>query len=135
GSGLDSGCYRRITGLWCHCVPDEFREPGFREGVEMSACDRKAGQDKFTSVSVRRRMPDLGRSRRTKPRAHLPRSCRWAFSAVVVFGAVWAMVGVADNQARAGVQTPEFMVAPDRGIVGNFGGFGAQLNQHLYANI
>jgi hypothetical protein len=44
-------------------------------------------------------------------------------------------VGLADDQARATVQTPEFTVAPDRGIVGNFGGFGAQLNQHVYAEI
>ncbi len=63
-----------------------------------------------------------------------PRSCRWAFSALVVFGAVWAMVGVADK-ARATVQVPEFTVAPDQGIVQNFGGYGAQFNQHVYAKI
>lgn len=74
-------------------------------------------------------------SQRTKPAGRLPRSCRWAVSAMVVFGAVWATVGVADDQARATVPVPEFTVAPDSAIVGGFAGFGAQLNQHLYADI
>src|SRR5207245_6371684 len=68
-------------------------------------------------------------------RRRIPRSCRWAVSALVVFGVVWAMVGVAGEQARASVQVPEFIVASDRGISANFGGFGAQLNQHVYAKI
>lgn len=48
---------------------------------------------------------------------------------------VWAIGQVADVQARATVQAPEFTLAPDRGLVGNFGGYGAQFNQHVYANI
>ena len=64
----------------------------------------------------------------------LPRSCRWAASATLVFAVVWTAAGVGD-QAHASGQLPEFTVASDQGIVGSFGGFGAQLNQHLYAKI
>ena len=35
----------------------------------------------------------------------------------------------------AGAQTPEFVVTPDRGLVGSFDGYGGQMNQHLYAKI
>ena len=40
-----------------------------------------------------------------------------------------------DNQARATVQAAEFTLEPDLGVVDGFGGFGAQLNQNLYADI
>ncbi len=60
---------------------------------------------------------------------------RSGVAAVVVLGLVCAIVRVADVEARATVQVPEFTFAPDRGLVGNFGGFGAQFNQHVYANI
>ena len=30
---------------------------------------------------------------------------------------------------------PEFTLAPDRGLVGSFAGYGGQLNQHVYAKI
>jgi hypothetical protein len=55
-------------------------------------------------------------------------------SATLVFAVVWTVAGVGD-QAHASGQVPEFTVASDQGIVGSFGGFGAQLNQHLYAKI
>ena len=34
-----------------------------------------------------------------------------------------------------GKRGAEFTLAPDRGLVGSFGGFGGQLNQHVYAKI
>ena len=64
---------------------------------------------------------------------HLMRRCGVAAAVVLVF--VGAAVRVADVQAAATVQGPEFTLARDRGLVGNFGGFGAQFNQHVYANI
>jgi hypothetical protein len=60
---------------------------------------------------------------------------RSGVAAVVALGVLLAVVHVADIQARATVQAPEFTFAPDRGLVGNFGGYGAQFNQHVYANI
>lgn len=45
-------------------------------------------------------------------------------------------LGVAQARPlKAGGQDPQFTLAPDRGIVGSFSGFGGQLNQHVYANI
>jgi hypothetical protein len=44
-------------------------------------------------------------------------------------------VGVAGDRASAALQLPEFTLAHDRGLVGNFGGYGAQFNQHVYAKI
>src|SRR5207237_5863308 len=62
--------------------------------------------------------------------AVIGKSYRWTVVALVVFGAAWSAMG-----ARGGDPGPEFTVAPDRGIVDSFGGFGAQLNQHVYADI
>lgn len=44
-------------------------------------------------------------------------------------------VGAAGDQVSATRAVPEFALARDRGLVGSFGGFGAQFNQHLYAKI
>ena len=41
----------------------------------------------------------------------------------------------AETRARAADTAPDFVLAPPRGLVGDFGGFGSQLNQHVYANI
>jgi hypothetical protein len=56
---------------------------------------------------------------------------RLAILAAVVLGLA------ASSSARAAPtsETPEFTVAPDLGIVGDFFGFGAQFNQHVYAQI
>ena len=52
---------------------------------------------------------------------------------------VLVLVGLTSvTLAAAGLRassTPQFTVAPDLGIVDGFGGFGVQLNQHLYADI
>lgn len=53
--------------------------------------------------------------------------------AVALLGLVLA--GAFANRARAASPSPEFTLAIDRGIVGDFVGFGGQLNQHVYANI
>jgi hypothetical protein len=59
----------------------------------------------------------------------------WAVSALAVLCAVCVAAGTGGGQARASVQLPEFSVASDQGIVGSFEGFGAQMNQHVYADI
>jgi hypothetical protein len=46
-----------------------------------------------------------------------------------------AGAGVRATTARADAAAPEFTVAPSRGLVGTFGGYGGQLNQHVYADI
>ena len=40
----------------------------------------------------------------------------------------------AEDRAAASA-APEFTLAPDRGLVGSFAGYGGQLNQHVYARI
>ena len=50
---------------------------------------------------------------------------------LATFGALPA--GATPNQATTAA--PEFMFDPARGVTGSFGGFGGQLNQHLYAKI
>jgi hypothetical protein len=37
--------------------------------------------------------------------------------------------------ARPAAAQPEFMLAVDRGLVGDFGGFGVQFNQHVFADL
>jgi hypothetical protein len=54
---------------------------------------------------------------------------------VVALGLVSAMADVAADQAHATAQVPEFTLALDRGLVGDFGGYGGQLNQHVYAEL
>ncbi|HEU0246827.1 MAG TPA: hypothetical protein VFR38_07035 [Gaiellaceae bacterium] len=43
--------------------------------------------------------------------------------------------GLGGDGAAAALQVPEFTLAHDRGLVGNYGGFGGQFNQHVYAKI
>jgi hypothetical protein len=43
--------------------------------------------------------------------------------------------GTPKGVATSGQPAAEFTLAPDRGLVGGFGGFGGQFNQHLYAKI
>jgi hypothetical protein len=56
-------------------------------------------------------------------------------AAIAAFAAVWAAVGATDGQARATAAGPEFTVAADQPVVEHFGGFGAQFNQHVFADI
>ena len=61
-----------------------------------------------------------------------------ARAARLVLAAILAIVGVAPaaaSGARPATSVAEFKLDPARGISGSFEGFGAQLNQHLYANI
>jgi hypothetical protein len=44
-------------------------------------------------------------------------------------------VGAAGDQAPAALEVPQFTLARDRGLVGNFDGYGGQFNQHVYAKI
>lgn len=62
------------------------------------------------------------------------RGGRWARVALAL-GVVGAAVQAAPVLAGATVEGPELTLAPERGLVGDFGGFGVQLNQHLYADI
>lgn len=48
---------------------------------------------------------------------------------------VCALVAASVARAAPVSETPEFTLTPDAGVVGNFFGFGAQLNQHVYAQI
>ncbi len=52
-----------------------------------------------------------------------------------MLGLVCAAVQVSEPGAQVQVGAPEFTLAPERGLVGDFIGFGAQLNQHVYANL
>jgi hypothetical protein len=54
---------------------------------------------------------------------------------LALLGLVFAALRVGDGQAQAAASAPEFMLAPDRGMVGEFVGFGTQFNQHVYATI
>jgi hypothetical protein len=54
---------------------------------------------------------------------------------LVTIGATPAAAGASGHQAPASAQVPEFTLALDRGLVGGFGGYGGQFNQHLYAKI
>jgi hypothetical protein len=65
----------------------------------------------------------------------IPRSCLWAGSGLAVFAAVWVGAGIAGPSASASVQPTEFTVAADQPVVEHFGGFGAQFNQHVFADI
>lgn len=59
---------------------------------------------------------------------------RWLV-VVALLGLVLSVLRVGDVQAQAAASSPEFTLAPDRGIVGEFEGFGTQFNQHVYAAI
>ena len=66
------------------------------------------------------------------------RSAIAALSVLVLLVAVGATPAAATAAGTAGANAtaePEFTLARDRGLVGDFGGFGGQLNQHLYATI
>lgn len=61
---------------------------------------------------------------------------RWAVVAAFVLGLAAGVARVTGDQARATIGVgPEFTLTPSRGLVGNFAGYGGQLNQHVYANI
>jgi hypothetical protein len=60
---------------------------------------------------------------------------RWGVVALVLFGLAVAGAFTAGRARAADPPAPEFTLAPDRGIVGDFVGFGGQLNQHVYADI
>ena len=49
-------------------------------------------------------------------------------------GLASAIAGVTPGQAQA-AGAPEFTMVPSRGLVGSFGGFGGQFNQHVFADI
>jgi hypothetical protein len=49
--------------------------------------------------------------------------------------ALLLLLGAVSVARAAPTGPPEFTLAPDAGIVGDFFGFGAQLNQHVYAQI
>jgi hypothetical protein len=49
--------------------------------------------------------------------------------------AVCAAVQASEPHAQVAAGSPEFTLAPERGLVGDFIGFGAQFNQHVYAKI
>jgi hypothetical protein len=57
------------------------------------------------------------------------RSLLWTLAVVLVVGAAPAAATADDAPAT------EFVVRRDQVLVGDFGGFGAQMNQHVYANI
>jgi hypothetical protein len=63
------------------------------------------------------------------------RLCRVGVVAVVLLVLGLTMMSLADDEARADIEAPEFTLARDQGLVGNFGGFGGQLNQHVYADL
>jgi hypothetical protein len=44
-------------------------------------------------------------------------------------------VGAAGDQAPAALEVSQFTLARDRGLVGDFDGYGGQFNQHVYAKI
>jgi hypothetical protein len=54
---------------------------------------------------------------------------------LVALAAVAAIPAAASDGRAATSAPPEFTLDPTRGVVGAFGGFGGQLNQHLYAKI
>jgi hypothetical protein len=60
------------------------------------------------------------------------RGCGACAAALVAISSVGAYAGEAH---AAPAPEPQFTLAPDRGIVTGFVGFGGQLNQHLYADI
>ena len=62
------------------------------------------------------------------------RSVATVAATTALFAVAW-VAGVTGSRAHASVQAPEFTVAPDQGVVEGFAGFGAQLNQHVYADI
>ena len=64
----------------------------------------------------------------------LSRGRRSVAAAVSAVGLVLA-VGAISAVAGAGTNGPEFSLARDRGLVGDFRGFGGQFNQHVYAKI
>ena len=82
------------------------------------------------------RVAGSGKSRRPAERC---RSAIAALSVLVLLLAVGATPAAATPDATAAggsaAVEPEFTLARDRGIVGDFGGYGGQLNQHLYAKI
>jgi hypothetical protein len=62
--------------------------------------------------------------------------------AVLMAGVTSVIAGVTPGPARAisgqappSIHVPEFTVVPSRGLVGSFGGFGGQFNQHVFADI
>jgi hypothetical protein len=59
------------------------------------------------------------------------RGCGACAAALVAISSMGAYAG----EARAAGAEPQFTLAPDRGIVTGFAGFGGQLNQNLYADI
>jgi hypothetical protein len=66
---------------------------------------------------------------------HRFRSAAVAVSLLVLLLTIGATPAAATGDGTAAAQTPEFMLAPDRVVVGSFGGYGGQLNQHVYAKI
>lgn len=66
--------------------------------------------------------------------APLRRARRFAVAALLL-ALVWAAVAAGTVRAGGTAEQPEFTLAPERGLAGDFSGFGAQLNQHVYANI
>ena len=72
----------------------------------------------------------------------LERRRLWAAIALVAAGSATGILGATAGQGRAAAgqaptttAAPEFTVDPSRGLVGSFGGFGGQFNQHVFADI
>lgn len=63
------------------------------------------------------------------------RRARRSTAAALLLGLVWAVAQAGTVGASPTAEPPEFTLAPERGLVGGFFGFGTQFNQHVYANI
>src|SRR5712691_10136235 len=48
---------------------------------------------------------------------------------------VVALLGASAGSAAAAADAPEFTFVPNHVLVGSFGGYGGQFNQHVYADI
>ena len=55
--------------------------------------------------------------------------------ASVIAGVTPGQAQAAGDQAPPSASAPEFTMVPTRGLVGSFGGFGGQFNQHVFADI